>query len=205
MPETFHQPRILVYPVPEFEAASEPAASMIAQPRQLLTERPGTPARIPFLPPFNAEQLVQARVTYLDFEDGRGVRFLTQYAQACSPINNHELFYTFQGLTDDGQTYVAAILPVSHPGLPENQAAYEGELDALAEDFESYLAEVEKQLNLGPTSDFTPDLIGLDAMMRSLEIDPTWTTALPSAPKTKPVPGSGWETYENEDYGFAFR
>ncbi|MEO8354588.1 MAG: hypothetical protein ABI621_01610 [Chloroflexota bacterium] len=39
----------------------------------------------------------------INFQNGRGIRFLTQYAQYPAPINNHELFYHFQGLTNDGK------------------------------------------------------------------------------------------------------
>jgi hypothetical protein len=103
----------------------------------------------------------------------------THYAQAYVPVNNHELFYTFQGLTDDGSAYVAAILPVSHPALPSNQMAYEGNLDTLAQNFDTYIADIEEQFNVQDAPSFTPNLSLLDAMIQSLEVVPTWTTAVP--------------------------
>lgn len=45
--------------------------------------------------------------------DGGGIRYLTQFGQAAGLITNPELFYTFQGLTDDGAYYVAAVFPVA--------------------------------------------------------------------------------------------
>jgi len=49
LPETFHEPQIVVYPVSEFEASSEAAANTIAALRQFLAEKPATPDGIPFL------------------------------------------------------------------------------------------------------------------------------------------------------------
>jgi hypothetical protein len=183
LPWTLHEPRVVIYPVAEFEAVSEYAADTIAHLRQLLADRPATPGTIPPLPPFNAEQLMRAQVAYIDFQNGTGVRFLTQYAQAYVPINNHELFYTFQGLTDDGHTYVAAILPVSHPGLPADQTAYEGDPNTLARNFDAYIAGVEEQLDAQGASSFTPDLSLLDTMLQSLEVGPR-----PGHPTLDPPP-----------------
>jgi hypothetical protein len=175
---TFHAPRILVYPVAGYRTANEQVARTIDQLQQLLLDRPTAPDSIPFLPLLPAAQMMRAQVAYLDFQNGTGVRFLTQYDQAYVPINNHELFYTFQGLTDDGQTYVSAILPVAHPSLPTNQKAYEGgDVHVLIRRFDAYIAEIEEQLNAQDASSFAPDLDALDAMIQSLEVVPQDATA----------------------------
>jgi putative hemolysin len=202
LPETFHKPRLLVYPVAGYETLNEFAAQRIADLRQVLAARPEAPEQMPFLPLFNAAQLMHTQVTYLDFRNGSGVRFLTQYAQAYMPINNFELFYTFQGLTSDGQYVVAAILPVSHPTLPPDYMAYEGgDLSALAENYETYVAEIEAELDGQPASSFTPDLSSLDRMVVSLAAAPT---SLETAPQPAPVSGTeGWQSYENGIFGYS--
>jgi hypothetical protein len=206
LPDTFHEPRILVYPVAEFKAISEYTSKTIADLRQILAERPEAPKEIPFLPPFHAGQMMRTQIAYIDFQNGKGVRFLTQYAQAYLPINNHELFYTFQGLTSDGQYYVAAILPASHPILPADQMAYEGgDLDTLAQSFDTYIAEIEEQLNVQDASSFSPHLNLFDAMIRSLAVAPSQTISAPPTAEGADDPYPGWETYVDEDYGFAFR
>ena len=63
---------------------------------------------------------MHVQVQYLDFKSGTGVRFLTQFNNGMAPVNNHDLIYTFQGLTSDGKYYIAAVLPVTHPDLPAN-------------------------------------------------------------------------------------
>jgi hypothetical protein len=205
LPDALHEPRIEVYPVAEFEAISESAAKTIADLRQLTVDRPAAPERIPFLPAIDAGQVMRAQVAYLDFEGGTGVRFLTQYAQGRIPVNNHELFYTFQGLTDEGNAYVAAILPVSHPRLPPNQRAYQGDLDALVRNYDAYIARIEEQLSAQDASSFTPGLDQLDALIRSLEVGSRCPPVAPSAIEDTDGPYLGWGMYVNEDYGFIFR
>ena len=171
LPETFHEPRILVYPVSDFEAASEIAANTIAALRQLLADKPAVPEAIPFLPPWNAGPLMRTQIAYVDFQNGTGVRFLTQFGQAYQPINNYEMFYTFQGLTSAGNYYVAAILPVSHSSLPADGTEIPGgDWEAFAQNFETYASEIEQQIDAQDASSFTPDLSLLDAMIQSLEV-----------------------------------
>ena len=177
LPDTFHEPRIYVYPVSDFEAANPVAGKTIAALRQFLVEKPAAPDEIPFLPLFNAKQMIRAQIAYVDFQNGTGVRFLTYYSQAPTPVNNNELFYTFQGMTHDGDYYVAAILPVSHPMLPTNwmMETPAGDADAFAQNLDSYMWDVEQQLSAQDASSFTPDLSLLDAIIQSLELAPAST------------------------------
>jgi hypothetical protein len=48
-------------------------------------------------------------------------------------------FYTFQGLTSDGNYYIAAVLPVTHPDLPDTQQVSAQQIDEV-EDFRATLA-----------------------------------------------------------------
>lgn len=125
---------------------------------------------MPFLPLYNAQQVMHTHLQYLDFQNGQGLRYLTQYDQAFIPINNYELIYTYQGLTSDGKYYVAAVLPVHHPSLPEDATVTGNEPPEFTSDFPTYLQNVVASLNPQAANTFTPDLTQLDAMMSSLEI-----------------------------------
>jgi len=182
LPTRFPAPRLIVYPVARFEEVNEGAAATVADLRRLLADEPASPETISFLPPFSSSQVMRARVAYVSFREGTGVRFLTQYATPDRPINNQEVFYAFQGLTDDGVTAVSAILPISHTLLPEDPTGYEGNLDALAEDFDAYVSDIEQQLDARDASTFTPDLSLLDAMIQSLEVDRPWMSDLSAPP-----------------------
>jgi putative hemolysin len=177
LPETFHEPRILVFAAEDL-TDSETLQAAAANVQRMLSERPDEPVGVfqggGILPPVNAGHMMPApQVAYLDFENGSGVRFLTQMGQAYYPINSHDLFYTFQGMTDDGAYYVAAILPISHPSLPADGSEIPGgDFDAFAENFETYAAEVAAQLDIEDTGSFAPSIVLLDEMMQSIEVAP---------------------------------
>ncbi len=115
----------------------------------------------------NAGSALAAQVKRLSFDGGQGVRYLAQLGQGPAPINNQELFYTFQGLTDDGEHYVAAILPITHPSLPASAASV-----PTADDFAQYLSDTTEALNVQPDASFQPSLGELDALMQSLSVTP---------------------------------
>ena len=172
LPDTYHKPVIILYQAEEYAAMSETAAATIADLRDLLEQKPPSPEEIPFLPMWNAAQFLQASVAYFDFQNGAGVRFLTQYGQDANPVNNHDMFYAFQGLTHDGSTYVAGIFPASNPILPADGSEIPGgDYNAFADDFRGYLDDMEGQLSAQPASSFTPDLSLLDQMIQSLLVE----------------------------------
>ena len=170
-PVTDHllQPQIFVYPVAGLAEYNE-AAGQRAVDLQALLESRQSADRMPFLPLFNAAQVMHTQVDYLDFKNGQGVRYLTQFDQAPLPINSFELIYTFQGLTDDGQTYIAAVLPVTHPDLPATPLVNEQQIAELS-DFAAYLAQTVAWLEQQPGDSFTPNLAQLDALIQSLEVN----------------------------------
>jgi hypothetical protein len=168
---TFHEPQILIYPAQEYGAIDPSVAQIVIRLQQVLQNKPTDVDSLPFLPIWNAGQFMQANIEYLDFQNGSGVRFLTQYGQAAWPVNNTDLFYTFQGLTGDGKWYVSAIFPVSHPSLPQDgNGIQDSDPGAFAQNFPNYLAQIETQLSSLPGDSFTPSLLSLDALVGSLEV-----------------------------------
>ncbi|MGB9641302.1 MAG: hypothetical protein ACPL4H_10345 [Anaerolineales bacterium] len=163
--DTFHTPRIYIYPLNDYRTMDSAVDDIANRLAQLLAEQPSQVESLPFLPLWNAAQMFHAQVQYLEFKNGKGVRFLTQYGQALYPVNNHDLFYTFQGISSDNMWYVAMVLPTSHPLLP---ASYAGG-DAGISDPVSYFNQVSTQLSaLDPTS-FNPSLLMLDELVHSLQ------------------------------------
>jgi hypothetical protein len=161
--------QIFIYPAAELATANQGAGKMASDLKQLLNSKQ-VGKDLPFMPLFNAQQMLHAQVKYLDFQNGKCVRFLTQYAQAPLPINNYELFYTFQGLTSDGKYYVAAVLPVNLAGLAADDKVTGQEPKEFSQDYPAYLTNMANQLNNQPAASFNPDLDALDAMMESLEV-----------------------------------
>jgi len=127
-------------------------------------------ANIPFLPPYEAAQVFHAQVSFLNFQNGSGVRFITQYDQAYMPISNKEVFYTFQGLTSDGKCYVAIILPINNSSLQADDNIPGGDFNAFSNNFPNYLAGIVASLNSQAANTFTPRLDVLDQFVSSLTV-----------------------------------
>jgi hypothetical protein len=170
-PISEHQmkPQIFIYPVEGLVSYNEEAGIRTGDLRTLLSSHEVGDV-IPLLPLYNSAQVIHPQVKFIDFKNGQGVRYLTQYNQGVTPINNNELFYTFQGLTSDGKYYVAAILPVNYPDLPIDGNVLPESPEQFASELSTYLAEIIKTFDEAPSGTFTPDLAALDEMMMSLEV-----------------------------------
>lgn len=168
--------KLVVYPAPAFREMFVKAGEEKGNPIDTLANlvKSGATAvngPIPTLPQVEAVQILKARIKLLSFHGGKGVAFLTAYAQEPVPVANDALIYTFQGLTDDGRYWVALYYPVSASVLPKtlmdspelkNQRDFE-------EHFGVYIEKTARALEDSKTV-FTPDLAKLDALVRSIEI-----------------------------------
>jgi hypothetical protein len=178
---TFHQPKIYIYPADEYAKVHEGAADIISRMQELLANQNAPmPQNMPFMPLFNAGQVFHSNEKFLTFQNGTGVRFLTQFAQAPFPVNNHDLFYTFQGLTNDGAYYISAILPINATflpadGKPETPLPADGvPFDWVNfENLDAHFELVKQKLNATDPNAFSPSLINLDALIQSMLITGT--------------------------------
>ncbi len=170
----FHEPGLFVYPAEEYSRSNSSAAEQIDRLKKILAG--GTPLQetLPGVPFFNAAAQIAASIKIMPFQNGSGVRSLTQYAQYAAPINNRELFYHFQGLSSDGKYYVIAILPISAPILPEDEkpgaTIPEGGVPIPTDIGPSdvYYFSVTEKLNSVSPDAFTPPLNELDALIQSI-------------------------------------
>ena len=90
------------------------------------------------------------------------------------PINNHDLFYTYQGLTSDGTYWVSAILPINNQILPSTAATLPAGMtpDQFISAYNSYLPDITGQLNSQTPASFTPSLTALDTLVASIVVEP---------------------------------
>jgi hypothetical protein len=170
---TFHKAHISIYPVAEFLEVNQSAEERMAELEAFLALKPKDPDSVPLvLPLFNAGQMITVQVDYLEFEGGSGVRFVSQYGQAAWPINNQDIFYAFQGLTDDGIYIISAILPVTHPYLPaDGESFIGGEYEGFINTYDAYIIGVESQLDLEDPESFFPELTALDEMLETMRVE----------------------------------
>lgn len=196
---TFHRPTILVYPVKEYAKINPPVAEISdklksAMDTSTVVVEGAFGQGLPFLPMWNAAQVFSARQSFFPFQNGRGLRYLTAYAQAIMPVDNSSLFYTYQGLTADGLYYVVGIFPITHSQLesPDNLSAFAGlQQTGDVQKYQTYLNSMINQIEGWNANEFTPRLDDLDAMMRSVSVNPTVTLKEPDiTPQAVDCPGA---------------
>lgn len=125
----------------------------------------GQSSWLPFLPWVYGAQSFCARPQLLEFQGGRGIRYITYYTQDISPVFDPLVFYTFQGLTDDGAYYISAVFPVQTGVFPSDTT-----VTVPFENLMTVLAEQVEQMNAQPEDAFTPSLSQLDAVIESVTI-----------------------------------
>jgi hypothetical protein len=112
---------------------------------------------------------------YISFKNGKGVGFVTQEQIEVTIINNEELVWTFEGVTNDGKYYVRAIFPIRASFLPEKATGeFEGyslsDYSRLSKRNEQYLSLIRKRLDSLPSNQYQPSLENLTNIISSLEV-----------------------------------
>jgi len=171
----YQKPIISVYKLDEILKMTPDLAPEVDQFKALLQSQDLNPDQFPTIPITNAGQIFHAQVRYLNFANGQGVRFITQYAQAVGALNNEDAFYLFEGLSADGVYFVRAQLPINSTSLGFSFDDFGGAtVDLSSSDagaqYEAYLANTIATLNALPPDQFSPNLESLDNLIASLTI-----------------------------------
>lgn len=133
--------------------------------------RPDVP-RLPYLPFPSSGQVLRTNIRYVPFDDGWGVRYITYFNQAVQAILDYDLMFTFQGVTDDGSTYITIYFPIMSGTLP---TVWPDDLtiDDLIENYPTYINEIDAMLNAQADANFMPSLTTLDDLILSLSVNGT--------------------------------
>jgi hypothetical protein len=177
------KPEVKVYPVAEFLAMDQNnfVGNQISNLQMILSNQsiPAT-GSLPFVIVSGAAQAFRAQTSIVTFQNGQGIGYLTEYAQYYVPVNNADLFYTFQGLTSDGKYVISATFPINASILqdtPDQNAvvppggivqpvpgvASEAELTA-------YYDNMVNLLNSTPLEQFNPSLVCIISYIQTLNI-----------------------------------
>lgn len=171
------KPQIFVYPTDEYAKLNSNAADQIQKLKTILAGAPLTKDGMPSWV-VNAGALITAKMQVINFQSGRGVRFLTQYDQYPAIINNRELFYLFHGLTTDGKYYIVAMFPTQSsilaPDEKRESPVPQGgvPLPASGGPDDAYYAAVTQALDAMYEDSFNPSLFQLDALVQSITVTP---------------------------------
>jgi hypothetical protein len=139
---------------------------------------------MPFMYYYDAGQAFQQKVKLQSFKNGKGVFFLTQFTSEVEIINNEELDYIYQGITDDGKYLIVADFPAATPFLPDNYSTNEFEGYSIPYNFfhpkyiksnqkryEKYVTNVAKRLEKLPSDKYEPSLKYFEDLIVSLKIE----------------------------------
>jgi hypothetical protein len=161
-------PQIFVYPVKDLKVNAAAAKAVQDLQALLQSQQPGKV--MPYLPVQREVQMLHPQVKFMDFKNGKGVRYLTEWSSGLVPVNNRNLLYTFQGLTADGRYYVAAQLPANLASLPADEMSLDNLPPEFSSDYTKYLSDTAARIDQQAAEAFTPDLGKLDAMIQSIEV-----------------------------------
>lgn len=98
---------------------------------------------IPFLPYQANYPTLKALPTKIDFANGTGIRYITSFEDKLSTNSNINLYYTWQGLSDDGLYYISAVFPLRSVKLNGQSASSLNPDQIDATDFEPSLKELD--------------------------------------------------------------
>lgn len=178
LPYPFSEAQLNIYATRDFPGYGDDQptgfSSNLAQLRGLLADRPdlsmcdalhvGQPL-LPFLPWLNSAPVFCAHPAYIEFDGGSGIRYLTSYSQGVGVPIDDWIFYTFQGLSKDGELYFSAVFPVRtgiFPAQPDPNfdiATWEEELRTYFEEFQAASGE-----------GFSPSLATLDGWVKGISV-----------------------------------
>ena len=162
-------PVVKIYPTDDFRMVNASAGEQIDNLAALLETKPADPESIPNPDLWGAAQFISCQKAYVDFQNGSGVRYVTQWGQAAYPIGYPQMFYSFRGLTADGAYYVHVMLSVGHDALPDASSVTMD--DDFYNNYVTYAEEQEAFLESQPPASFRPSLLVLDAFVQSIRVE----------------------------------
>ena len=117
----------------------------------------------------------KSHLKYLSFKNGKGVGFVTEIAMEPSIINNKELIWVFEGITNDGKYYILASFPVRASFLPNTSTdEFEGyssdNYEKLSKNNKKYVSLIKRRLDTFPANQFQPNLENIEELISSLKI-----------------------------------
>jgi hypothetical protein len=183
----YRSPDIRIYPIAEFRkilTISPYLQTFDTEVRSLQTLLRKKPAswqgKIPYLSYIDATQSFHTHLKYIKFKGGQGVGSVVRYDSERTLVQDRQLAYTFQGITNDGRYYISATFPIAAPSLnlPKDGSitVHEGYQlpSSMALSYQQekkhqvYLKRMRSKLEKMPADQYTPNLELLEELIGSL-------------------------------------
>jgi hypothetical protein len=122
---------------------------------------------LPLLPWRDLSQVIRGHIQYVETETVTGISYVTYLSPGVTALHEDSYIYTFQGLSNDGSTYISVIALLHTSALPTGYPDYDTVID---NGYGDYLAAALNLMNEATPDQFTPNLNDLDAMMKTFEV-----------------------------------
>jgi len=135
-----------------------------------VSSRNDTANPLPFLPVYPAGQVFRARSHYVITDEVQGIAYLTIYQEAMEPFLSDSAVWTFQGISTDGQRYIAAIFNITTDVFP---AEIPSDFDPVTfqERYGEYHAKFTAWVNDAGPESFSPRLEVLEEVVESIAFE----------------------------------
>ncbi len=176
---TIQSPELRVMPVSQFPDTDQPYGTRLLELQTLLAVHPelsssaasGSENPLPILPLINAAQTIVSQPQYIRFSNGEGLRYITYYSQSAEPVAANDLFYTFVGISDDGQSVVTGVFPLFAGFLPHGRTLYEiADYEHFMMNYQTYLDGLLIQIDVMDGRAYMPQIPLLDAVISSISV-----------------------------------
>jgi len=169
MPGGYFEPTVRVISVADFSSVNSAAGDALDDLEALLASQPADPDTIPIPDFWGAAQFLACQKDYVRFQNGNGIRYVTQWGQAAYPVGFPQMFYSYQGLTDDGAYYLHVFFSVGHPSLPDPENVVQDQ--AFYDNYQNYVDQAEIQLDGETPDSFQPSLYLLDNFVSQIRVE----------------------------------
>ncbi|MEN9562133.1 MAG: hypothetical protein RIR73_377 [Chloroflexota bacterium] len=114
-----------------------------------------------------ASALIDAQLSEVRIQNGRGYRYLFTTSFAAEMVNGTGTTLMYQGITNDEKYFVSFLIPVDAPFLSEFIGV---PLATTPEEFDAYYQSVNERVNTAAPDEFTPSLHEIDELISSIVI-----------------------------------
>ncbi len=154
-------------------------AQQLTELQSLLDERPdlapytapgegGASLPLPFVLDGSAAQAIDARAQYIDTSSLAGIAYLTVFRQDLFPFAAGDFWYSFQGLSADGEWYVAADFKIEADMFPAKVSGKDAKQVGTAKKWMAYQEQSVQTLEAATADAFTPPLSSIDDLIMSI-------------------------------------
>lgn len=124
---------------------------------------------LPFPNIYNARQMYHSKEKMLTFQNGTGIRFLTEFHQDAAVPSTSALRYVFAGMTEDENYIIAAVIYMRKSPLPD-EPEYPENMEGFFSQYDQMNTNAANLLNETPDNAFDPNLELLDQLFESIKM-----------------------------------